>query len=550
MKDKSVAKQIILLLLFSYIFLFHGIGDYSLKEPDEGRYAEIPREMNELHDYTVPHLNYVRYFEKPPLLYWADALSYKAFGISEWAFRFPNAFAAFLVALLLYAFGRQWLGEKTGFLSALILLTSIAFFSMARIVTTDMLFTLFLFLSLAGFCEYYRSGKAPFIYLFYGAAAVATLAKGPVAVILLGGTIIVFLVTEKNLRFIRSMKFFPGIALYCVITLPWIIAISLREKGFLYFFFMDQHVLRFLTSKHKRSGPIYYFLPVLFGGLFPWSVFIPRALADTWRKRELRLLLIWSTIVFLFFSVSGSKLPPYILPMFPSMALILGAFFCKQWEEEISRWVEGAVYGFVFALFAGSYFLPRAAIFMNYIQDISGEALQIAGELRFFSLAVSLCSLVILILLFVRSMRRHARMFMLLASFSLVLITGILSCTSVVDRLNTAKSLALIIKSENPVPDYVINYSSYEQTLPFYLQRRITIASYKGELQMGSEYNDSKGIFIDHNQFLQLVGSDKRVLFVTKQKRLPLLETLVPGRLSVRSCQNERCLVSNYRSSQ
>ena len=108
MKKDQKIKQIIALLLLSYAFLFYGIGDYSLKEPDEGRYAEIPREMNELHDYTVPHLNYARYFEKPPLLYWADALSFKLFGTNEWAFRFPNALCAFLCALFLYFFVRRW----------------------------------------------------------------------------------------------------------------------------------------------------------------------------------------------------------------------------------------------------------------------------------------------------------------------------------------------------------------------------------------------------------------------------------------------------------
>ena len=305
--------------------------------------------MVETGDYIVPHLNYVRYFEKPPLLYWSVAISYKLFGISEWSFRFTNAAFAFLSVLFLYFFARKWFNKKAALLSCLILISSFGFFSMARVVTTDMCFSFFLFASLLCFYDFYRNKKPIMLYLFYALAGLATLAKGPVAVILLGGTILIFLIVEKRFSFLRELKWIKGVTLYGIIVLPWIIAISLREQEFLYFFFIDQHFLRFATTQHKRSGPLYYFLPVLFGGMFPWSIFIPRSIIKLWQKRELRLFIIWSALVLGFFSVSGSKLPPYILPIFPALSLVLGVFFYENRSDYAGRTREIILYMVIFS---------------------------------------------------------------------------------------------------------------------------------------------------------------------------------------------------------
>jgi 4-amino-4-deoxy-L-arabinose transferase-like glycosyltransferase len=547
MTKEQKTKHIIALLLLSYAFFFYGIGDYSLKEPDEGRYAEIPREMNELHDYVVPHLNYVRYFEKPPLLYWTTAASFKLFGTNEWAFRFPNALSAFLCVIFLYFFIRRWFNEQMAFLSSIILITSFSFLAMARIVTTDMLFTMCLFLSLLLFYGYYREKKPFFIYLFYVAIAAATLAKGPVALILMGGTILIFLFTERNFRFIMEMKLIKGLAIYLTITLPWIIAISLREKEFLYFFFMDQHILRFLTSKHKRSGPIYYFLPVLFGGMFPWSIFIPRAIANTWKNKELRLMLIWVFVVFAFFSVSGSKLPPYILPLFPPIAIILGYLFHEKWQLQVINRVEISIYILIFLTIGAAALLSQISPLSVYIQNMAEDnTVSIMKDLLVFSLWVSLSSFIIVFFLIFKRFTTHTWSFILLSSYSLAIMFGILFNLAVVDKLNTAKNIATMINGHKAQADYIIDYSSYDQTIPFYIKQGITVASYTGELEMGSKYEDAKNIFISEEEFLKLLSSDKKILFVTKQKRLKRLQEMFPERIRIQGCQNNRCLVSNY----
>lgn len=546
-RQKKLGLYIGILFVLSYIFLFSGLGSYSLKEPDEGRYAEIPREMVQSGDYIVPRLNDVRYFEKPPLLYWTVALSYKVFGISEWSFRFPNALAAALSVFGLFFFVRRWTDDPTAFLGSLVLLSSFGFFAMARIVTTDMVLTFWLFLSLLCFYGYYRERSTSFLWGFYASMALATLTKGPVAPVLLCASLLIFLFMEGNLSFLKEMKLVRGIALYCVIAAPWFIIISIREKEFFNFFFVDQHLLRFISTKHKRSGPIYYFLPIIFGGMLPWSLYIPRAFAMALKRSELRLFAIWSVLVFAFFSLSGSKLPPYILPVFPTLSILVGVLFYENAESPFRRPWEKIAYCLLMAVFALSFLLYLSPSFMTYASGMTMDAASIVRDLIYFSAAVSLSSAVCLILFLLRPFRLPKNIFVVLLFFSLSIIVAIVAHSGVIDRANTAKALALCAKAQGNTPDIIINYSALDLTLPFYLGKPVVIASYKGELAMGSVYEDSRKYFMDEKEFLDILGSGKKVLFVTKYKRIKNLQQKFPGRINILKCQNDRCLLSNYR---
>ncbi|MCX5811044.1 MAG: glycosyltransferase family 39 protein [Proteobacteria bacterium] len=544
-KDTLTIKHIIALLLLSYIFLFHGIGDYSLKEPDEGRYAEIPREMIELNDYIVPHLNYVRYFEKPPLFYWAVAVSYKCFGINEWAFRFPNAFSAFLCVAALYIFIRRWINRETAFISSIILISSFGFFSMARIVTIDMFFSMWLFLSLLFFYGYYKEKKLFYIYFFYAILGLATLAKGFVPIMLVAVTIIIFLLSEKKMSFLKELKWVKGLAIYCLIVLPWLLTISLKEKEFFYFFVIDQHILRFLTSKHKRTGSIFYFFPVLFGGMFPWSIFIPRGIIHLWNKSELRLFIIWSIVVFIFFSISKSKLPPYILPIFPPLSIMIGYLFYEKWRQQSKISLESLSYIFIFSLFAIASILGIKGALNQWVNQISSEALNILDNLNGFLITVSVVSILSACLFCLRRFNRFSLTFYILSIFSFLFITTLLLNLNTIDTLNTTKKLADTINEKKDGDDYIINYASYDQTLPFYTKKRIVIASYTGELEMGSKYDDSKTYFIDEDTFINLFKTDKNIFCVLKSKRLNRLKEKIPEKISIIACHNERCLITN-----
>jgi 4-amino-4-deoxy-L-arabinose transferase-like glycosyltransferase len=538
---------LLIIIVASYLFFFYHLGSYSLKEPDEGRYAEIPREMVETGDYVVPHLNYVRYFEKPPLFYWMTALSYRVFGINEWSFRIPNAVAALLGVVVTYLFAARWFGGKTALISALILMSSFGYFAMAHIVTIDMLFAVLLFISLLCFYEFYRSGKPLFLYLFFTALALAILAKGPVAAILLGTNILLFLFTEKRLSFLKEMVSVKGLLLFSTIAAPWFILISIQEKEFFQFFFIDQHLLRFLTTKHKRSGPLYYFLPVLVGGLFPWSVFLPRAVIQLWRVKELKLFFIWSAVVFVFFSVSGSKLPAYILPVFPAVSLILGSLFETGWRQRVQKNREIVIYGLFFACLALAGALCAGGLFGGYLKAIP-DIVSISRDIRGLLIFISLVSVIIVVFLLFKQMRTYSALFFMLCAFSFCVVIGLMFHARVIDGFNTAKGPAQVINLAKKETSLVVNYGSFDETVPFYIRGRTYLASHTGELEMGSKYPEAQGFFLSEDDLVRLFQSDKDVFVVFKEKKLSHLRELFPKSADNPYCGGKRCVITNRRT--
>lgn len=544
--ENSPGKKVIYLLLlisFSYLFFFYNVGSYSLKEPDEGRYAEIPREMVEQGDYIVPHLNYVRYFEKPPLLYWVTAASYRTFGMSEWSFRFPNALAALLCVLVTYLFASRRFGQDAGLLSSFMLMTSIGFLAMARIVTIDMLFAFLLSAALFCFYEYYTDGRRRFLNLFFSALALAVLAKGPVAIVLMAATILIFLFLEKRLSFLKKIARPEALLLFTAIAAPWFIWMCVKEREFFQFFFIDQHILRFLTTKHKRSGPVYFFILVLFGGLFPWSIFLPRAIARFWKTKEMRLLLIWSAVVFVFFSISGSKLIPYILPIFPALAVVLGGLFRADWESKGRLKAESVIYLVFFACLALAGFAFGTGRINGTIDSSFTQE-----DLKGFSTGLAALSSVLFIALVAKPAHAFRLYFFLLSAFSLFLAVGIMLHTPMIDRVDTTKSLAQTIgevKKENRV---VLNFGSFDETLPFYLRQRIYLVDEVGELEMGAKYPDARDYFLNHDQFARMFRSDKPVFVVFKEKRFAQVKNSVQGNFALLSCQGKRCLAANSKA--
>ena len=541
---KRKAIYLVVIIAASYLFFFYNLNSYSLKEPDEGRYAEIPREMVEQGNYLVPHLNYVRYFEKPPLLYWITAASYKVFGINEWSFRFPNALAAFFCSILLYLFSCKRFSPKTGFISSLILISCFGFFTMARIVTIDMLFTCLLFGALLSFHEYYLTHKGLFFYLFHICLSLATLAKGPAALILLGVTILIYLRTEKRLSFLKDLLSYRAILIFAIITMPWFVIMSIKEKEFFHFFFLDQNVLRFLTTRHNRSGPLYYFIPVLALGMLPWSVFLPRVIIRLWWVRELRLFFIWSAVVFAFFSISGSKLPPYILTVFPALAQILGYFFATRQQDSVPANREVIAYFVFFATVMMAGFLGASGILGKYLQD-ELYIQDILPDIWGLEVGIALASAVMICFMCIRSMRRFGPFFYALTTFSLVIVIALMVNTRVIDKHTTTKGLAKTINSFQSTPAYIVNYGSFEETLPFYTRQRIHIACYKGELAMGSKYPDARPFFLDQAAFRNLLDSGQPVFVVIKKKYLSSAAKTTNQELKLLDCQNERCLAAN-----
>ncbi len=321
------------ILFASAIFvLFYQIGAAALFEPDEGRNSEKAREILLLQDWVTPHENFHPVLDKPIFFYWLIALSFKLFGLSEWAARLPSALAALGCVGLVYCFARAHWGRWQALWSALILLTSAEFFILARVVIFDMPLTFFLTLALGAF---YDAGHSDNVHrrrwmclLLYCALGAATLIKGLIGIVVPGMAIFFYLLLSKQWSTLRRIYLFPGALLFLALILPWYLEAGARHDGYLRYYLWDEHFGRFTGSDFDRSQPWYYFIIVGLVGFFPWTLLLP-LLATGYRRKPLDdktlFLLLWVALPFLFFSVSESKLPHYILPIFPPLAVLIAA---------------------------------------------------------------------------------------------------------------------------------------------------------------------------------------------------------------------------------
>ncbi|HJU11420.1 MAG TPA: glycosyltransferase family 39 protein [Candidatus Binataceae bacterium] len=309
--------------VLAFVLFFFHLGTYGLWEPDEARYAEIAREMLALHNFIVPHLNYVPYIEKPPLLYWLTAFSMKLFGVNEFAARLANAVAAFVGVLATYFFALRAFDLRRALVAGAILATSVLYAVMAQVLTTDMLLTAAVIIAMFAFFLQWREGGAWWL-VGYFVTGLAVLTKGPVGAVLPLLAVVLFLWDQRELRAAgKRFHLVPGLIICAAVSLPWFVMITIREPGFFDFYFVGEHLRRFLEPHYSHGEPIYYYIPIIAGGFLPWSVLMPfipwRSLP---RNPARRFCLIALSTVIVLFSLANAKLVPYILPAFPFAAIV------------------------------------------------------------------------------------------------------------------------------------------------------------------------------------------------------------------------------------
>jgi len=314
-----------------------------LLDPDEGRYAEIPREMLASGDFITPRFNDLKYFEKPPLQYWATAAVYAVAGLSEWSSRAWSFGLAFACLPLVFAWVRRLYGSDAALTAVAALGVSPYFLVIGHLNLLDAGFTFWLTAAVLAFtlaqCAAPQSAaERRWMLAAWALAALALLSKGIVVAVLAGGALAVYSVIERELRPWRRLHAGAGLALFALIAVPWFVAVSLRNPSFPGFFFVHEHFARFLTTVHQRVEPWWFFLPLLLAAVLPWLVPLVRAVPMSWddagaeaggdgpRFRPLRFLLIYAAVTLVFFSASGSKLAPYILPMVPVLAALTGTY--------------------------------------------------------------------------------------------------------------------------------------------------------------------------------------------------------------------------------
>lgn len=532
----SARRGLVLLLAIVFLVWFGNLEYRHLVKPDEGRYAEIPREMASSGDWLTPRLNGIKYFEKPALQYWATAGAYTLFGEHHWTARLWSGLTGFLGVILIAFTGRRLFGEDAGLYAAAVLASSLLYALIGHINTLDMGVTFFMGLSLAGFLLSQRPEADArenrlWMLVTWAALAFSVLSKGLIGLVLPGAVLVLYTLIERDWALWKRLHILSGLALFLVISAPWFIAVSIANPEFFHFFFIHEHFERFLTKAHHRYQPWWDFIPILLAGILPWITVMFDALARAWKAdpaapkafRPQRFLLIWSVFIFLFFSASSSKLPSYILPIFPALALLIGARLA-QIQARALFWMMAPV-----AFLAGAAFLlsPFAVTFAS--EEVPAElyreyAVWIAAA-AFALLAGSLAGLYLL-----RKERMRAGILAFALGgliFAQLVLTGHESLSPASSAWRIAQQIRPHLKADAPF----YSVGMYDQTLPFYIKRTVTLVAHQDEMEFGLRQEPDKWL-PTIAEFEQAWRNEPHALAIMtpdtyrqlQQKGLPMLE--------------------------
>jgi len=348
--------DVLLLAGFCTFLFFYGISQFGLIGADEPRYAQVSREMLERGDWITPTLGGRAWLEKPPLYYWQTMLVYSAIGVSDAAARIPSAIDAVLLVVAVYVFFRRFRpGVEVD--AALITASCAGVIGYARAASMDMALASSFSIGMLAWWAWRESGKRIYLAVFYVFMAFGTLAKGPVALVLAGAVILVSAAAISDWKMIAKTLWVPGIALWCAITLPWYIAVQMRNPQFFREFILEHNLARFSTNLYHHPESFWYYVPVILLALLPWIVFILLAcihsLRTWWVERtegidaELQFRVFaccWFVVPVVFFSISRSKLPGYILPAVPAGAVLLADYLRQQLEQQTNLPKSGAIF--------------------------------------------------------------------------------------------------------------------------------------------------------------------------------------------------------------
>jgi 4-amino-4-deoxy-L-arabinose transferase-like glycosyltransferase len=486
----------VLFLVFAGVW-FGSLGLRSLIHSDEGRYAALALEMARSGDWITPRLNGLLYFEKPAFQYWIGALSFQTLGLSEFSARLWPGLAGFLtVAAVGFTAGRLW-GRESGIRAFAICASTTWIIGNGHFLTLDAGLTLFLTLVLCAVLLAERanadpSGRRRWIWVAWAAMAGAVLSKGLVGVIIPGSALLLVSLWRGDFGLWRRMHMVSGVLIFLALASPWFVLVSMRNPGFAEFFFVHEHFTRYLTNVHRREGAWWYYLPLLLGGFLPWTSGLPwlmRSARPGSGSNDLmacRMLVAWCGFVLVFFSVSGSKLPSYILPMFPALALLLaqrlrGANIAAvRWHLLLPTLV------WVIVLIASTQIHRlRPAGTPTEVMEAFGAALRIAAWLYLVGAAIAWCCL----------RRRQVTAALLgVAMGHFAATTVVMQAHDAYGQLKSAAPFAEVLARSIDQDTPVFAVRSYDQTLPYYLQRNVVLVEYVDEFAFGQQKEPGKSI--------------------------------------------------------
>lgn len=492
-------KRLWWLLIAVALIWFANLEYRKLIKPDEGRYAEIPREMVVSGDWTTPRLNGLKYFEKPPLQYWATAVAYTVLGEHQWTSRLWTGLTGFTGILLVWFAGLRLFGREAADYAAVLLSGSLLYVLMGHINTLDMGVTFFITLGIAGLLlgqtTTDRKQQRNWMLLAWAALGLAVLSKGLMGLVLPGTALFLYALVQRDFSVFKRMHWLAGLAVFLLITAPWFYLVMKANPEFFQKFIIYEHYTRFTTKELGRFQPWYYFVPILLLGMLPWTLLMFDALINTWRGSRLprndsrartfnaaRFLLVWAVFIYLFFTVSDSKLPSYLLPMFPALALLMG----RQLAEMNTRrlfWLIAPILPLTLLGVALAPFTARLADTPLQVQGYGAYADWLVAAALVWSLGV-IAALVLLRRPQAGKDTRFAAVLVLALSTLLAAQLGTSGYNTIAKERSAyyiAEAIRPYVKAE--VPFYSVD--TYEQTLPFYLKRTFTLVQYQDEMAFG-----------------------------------------------------------------
>lgn len=559
---------IILLLAFSATIYLVTSVQPSLLDDADSTHAEAAKEMLERNDWVTLHVNGVRYLEKAPMLYWLVAASYRIFGINQFAVRFPTALAIVLLAWMAYVFGRWAYAEKAGLYAAAILVSCVGMFLFTRFMIPEALLTFFF--TVAHFCflrAFFGEGKEKrFYYGFYAAMALAVLTKGLIGIAFVAGPPFLFLLLTDSLAELKRLRLFSGSVFFLAIAAPWHLLAGFRNDHFFWFYFVNEHFLRFLGKRYPKDYnkvpfASYWLLHLVW--LFPWSLGlpllanqIPRSLRTADRQMRINLYLwLWAGTILVFFSLSTSQ-EYYTFPVYAPLALLLGAAFASAETRAKANkylvWANGAlaVIALITAAALGGLVwntrhvpatgdlsaaldhapadAERYTLSLGHIFDLTPQAF---AELRGPAMDAALAlSLGFLLAFWFRQQRQHAR-----AAATMLVAMGLLFiCANRAqvgfDPVLSSRVLADEIKRRWEPGAKIVFNGEYEtgSSIAFYTGEQILLLNGRVTgMYFGSQYPDAPPVFLTDEDLRRLWSGPQRVfLFTEHVKKEALMKSL------------------------
>lgn len=485
--SQASLRQTLLFFAFLATLWFAFLGLRKLISPDEGRYATLAWEMVSSGDWLTPRLNGVKYFEKPALQYWGAAALFSALGFSDFVARLYPALTGFMAIVAVFFTGQRLWGRGAGLLGALILASSFWWVANGHFLSLDMGVSAYLCLVLCAFiwgqnCSATEQRNA--MLAAWAAMALAVLQKGLIGIVIPGATVVLYTLASRDWRIWTRLHLFKGILLFLAICAPWFVLVSRANPEFARFFFIHEHFDRFLKPDHDRAGPLWYFLPILLAGILPWLSLLPAMLKEGLRREnqafQTRIfLLVWVVFIFAFFSKSSSKLPSYILPLFPALAL-LAAPLVDSLDARRLRW-----HG-VTALLLGLLLIAAGFIVPGLKASAERAALlqALAGWLLAGGVVATVCAVVGIWFL-----GRQQKMAGLIALALTTLLGAQIAATGhdAFSKTNSSWHMVAAAAAHITPKTEFYAFRTYDQTLAFYLKRRLQLVEYRDEFSFGQK---------------------------------------------------------------